>query len=166
MKARAAIIVLLLCAGHAPAAAQKTKPELFGVRLGMAEAEARSVLNKIGRWEEEKEQRRDSVWELRGDKRFSHVAVGFDKETRRVRYITAFARARGERVRPADMLDLRLAKRINDPAGNYRLTQEVKGGRSRPGYVVLAFGKDPAALTRLSVKLSARPGDDDDDDDK
>ncbi len=159
MKTRAAMLVLLLCAAAAPAAvAQKTKPELFGVRLGMAEAEARARLSKIGRWEEEKEQRRDSVWELKGDKRFSHVAVGYDKETRRVRYVTAFARVGGARVRPADVLDLRLAKRITDPAGNYRLTQEVSAGKGHPAYIITVFGRDPEFLARLSVKRLERAG--------
>lgn len=168
MKKRSAIFILLLCAAAAPAAvAQKTKPELFGVRLGMAEREARARLDKIGRWEQEKEQRRDSVWELKGDRRFSYVAVGFDKEARRVRYVTAFARAGGERVRPADVLDLGRAKRIDDPAGNYRLTQEVRARRGSPGYLVRAFGKDPDFITRLTVqRIEGRGGEKDDDDDK
>jgi hypothetical protein len=165
MKSKRVFVALVMCAAFAQAAAaQKTKPELFGVRLGMTETEARARLNQVGRWEEEKEQRRDSVWLLKGDKRFSHVAVGFDKETRRVRYVTAFARAGGERVRPADVIDLKLAQRVMDPAGNYSLRQEVRGHRSRPGYVVIAFGRDPEALIRLSVKLSTRVGDEDEND--
>ncbi len=159
MKKRAAIFLLLLSAVAAPAAvAQKTGPELLGVRLGTTEAEARARLDRIGRWEEEKELRRDTVWELKGDRRFRAAAVGFVKETRRVRYVTAFAREGGERVRPADVLDLKQAKRVVDPAGNYHLTQTVKARKGRPGYLIVVFGKDPEALIRLSVKMIEQAG--------
>ncbi|MDQ3133281.1 MAG: hypothetical protein M3Q76_00550 [Acidobacteriota bacterium] len=165
MKTRAAIFALLLCGALVPAVvAQKTKPELLGVRLGMAEAEARARLNKVGRWEQEKEQRRDSVWELEGDRRFSHVAVGFDKETRRVRYVTAFARAGGQRVQPAEVLELKRAERYTDPAMNYHYTERVRARRNRPGYVIIAVGKDPESLARLSVKIMQPAGGEEDDD--
>ncbi len=165
MGKRAALVVvvllLLLCAAVAPAAVAqqtKTKPELFGVQLGMSEPDARARLNKIGRWEEEKEQRRDSVWELKGDRRFSNVAVGFDKETRRVRYVTAFARAGGERVRATDVLDLGRAERYKDPAGNYHYTERVRASKNESGYVIIAVGKDPESLTRLSIKRLEQAG--------
>ena len=154
MKVKLLIFVLLVCGAASPVAfAQKTKAELLGVRLGMKETEARARLDKIGRWEEGKELRRDSVWELKGDQRFSHVAIGYDKATRRVRYVTAFARTDGQRVSPADVIDLKSAKRVIDPAGNYRLTQEVRAGKKHPGYIITVFGRDPKFLTRLSVKM-------------
>lgn len=163
MKTRAAIITLLLCAALAPAArAQKTGPELFGVRLGMEEAEARARLNKIGRWEEEKELRRDSVWALKADRRFREVAVGFDKQTRRVRYVTAIAREGGHPVRPADVIDVGRARRVaneHDPAGNYKLIQRVPAGKKRPGYVITVFGTKAAPLTRLAIEVDERAGD-------
>jgi hypothetical protein len=155
MKSVAMVFGLLLWAALAPATlAQKTKPELLGVRLGMTEAEARARLDQIGRWEQEKEQRRDSVWELKDDKRFSHVAVGFDKKTRRVRYVTLFARAGGERVSPDEVLDLKRAESYTDPAGNRHYTERVRPrAKDSPAYVILAVGKDAASLTRLSVKV-------------
>ena len=163
MKKRATIFLLLLCAvaATAPATvAQKTGPELLGVRLGMTEAEARTRLDKIGRWQEEKELRRDAVWKLK-DKRYREVAVGFDKETRRVRYVTAIAREGGAAVRPADVIDVRLAKRIanaHDPAGNYKLIQKVAADKNRPGYVVTVFGTKAAPLTRLAIELDEQAG--------
>jgi len=157
MKTRVAMVVLLLCAGVAPAVvAQKTKPELFGVRLGMSEPEARERLNKIGRLE--KEERRDAVWALDGDRRFAYIVVGFDKESRRVRYLTAKARDSGERVPYAEALDLKRAKHIAAAANNYWFTQEVRAQKSRPRYLITARGTDPKFLTYLSVKEIERVG--------
>lgn len=162
MNARAVITVLLLAAALAPpAAAQKTKSELFGLRLGMAEPEARERLSKLGRLE--REERRDAVWALDGDRRFSHLVVGFDKESRRVRYVTAKARAGGARVRYADVLDLRRAKRVAAVPNNYWFTQEVRARNGRPGYLITARGADPEFLTYLSIKKIERAGEEDDD---
>ena len=167
MGKRAALVVLLLCAAVAPGAvAQKTKtqPELFGVRLDMSEAEARARLNKIGRWEEEKELRRDSVWALDGDRRFAYLVVGFDKETRRVRYVTAKAREGGERVRYAEVLDLKRARRVAAATNNYWFTQEVRPQKGHPHYLITGRGTDPKFLTYLSVKRIERASVEEDDD--
>lgn len=167
MKTKGAITILLLCAAFTPHAfAQKMKPELFGVRLGMTEAEARARLSRIGRWVEGQEQRRDSIWELKSDKRFSHVIVGFEKQTRRVRYVTGRVRAGGEQVHPADAFDLGRAERYTDAAGNYHYKERVRARRNGPAYVIMADGKSPESLTRLSIKLDEQDGSDEEEDKK
>jgi len=160
-----ALLLLLWCAAVAPVAvAQKTKtgPELFGVQLGMSEPEARERLNKIGRLE--KEERRDAVWVLDGDRRFAFLIVGFDKESRRVRYVTAKARDGGERVRYTEALDLKRAKHVAATTNNYKFTQEVRPQKGHARYLITASGTDPKFLTYLSVKSIARAGDAEDND--
>jgi hypothetical protein len=159
------MVLLLLCTAIAPVTVAqkiKTSPELFGVRLGMSEPEAREHLNKIGRLE--REERRDAVWMLDGDRRYAYLIVGFDKETRRVRYVTAKARDGGERVRYAEALDIKRAKHVAAATNNYKFTQEVPAQKNHSRYLITSSGTDPKFLTFLSVKSISRAGDKEDND--
>ena len=153
MKRRAmlAAFLLILSAGAqaSAAAAAEPKPEILGVRLGMGARQARARLGKIGRLERE-ERKQQQVWALRDDPRFAFLIVGFDKDFSRVRFITAKAREGGERVRYAEVLDLKRARQLGR-AGNYSYSQRVRRGR-RGAYVVSARGTDAEYLTYYSVR--------------
>ena len=92
--------------------AAKTKSDVFGISLGMSHEAANKLLKKIGKLEKN-ESKLQEVWALNNDVSYSHLIVGFDKETNEVRFVTAKARENGKRVRYETVLDV---KRQNKPA--------------------------------------------------
>jgi hypothetical protein len=131
---------------------QPPPPEVSGVRIGMSREAVRRRLEKIGRLEKE-ERKQQEVWRLRRDPHYSHLIIGFNKDYSQVRYLTATARedGGGRRVRYADVLDLKQARRTGS-ANNYRYTQEVAARGNQPGYVVSARGTDARYLTYYSIE--------------
>jgi hypothetical protein len=148
---------LLLPARPAVFAAVKgPAPGVLGVSLGMTEEAARKLLRRLGeqkketKKEEEEEGGEEEVWNLTRDPRYASVIVGFDRR-HRVRYVTAFAREGGRRVRYGDVGDVKGARREGD-GKNYRYTWEVAAKGGRPGYLAIARGADPQYLSSYSVK--------------
>ena len=143
--ARRALAALLMIAGLlAGAAVAKDPPrEVLGVRLGMPEAEARRRLDRAGR-RQEAERMKHEVWEVR-DARLSHVGVRF--RDGRVRWVVASARAdAARRLRYADVGDPARAEHKTDGT-NHTYVWAVPARAGRPGYVVVAGGRDPVYLT-------------------
>ncbi|HLL74566.1 MAG TPA: hypothetical protein VK421_04825 [Pyrinomonadaceae bacterium] len=150
--------VLVVCAASSTAAAfarQAARPEILGVALGMSEGEARARLRKIGRLEKE-ERKKQEVWVLNDEPRFGHLIVGFDKATGRVRYVTAKARPAGERMRYADVLDVKGARRAVAPR-SFEYVAEVAARGKQPAYQVIARGPDPEFLLYYSIKQVDAP---------
>jgi hypothetical protein len=151
MKSLLMVCLLILASGAlTPAAANEPKPEVLGVELGMSADEARARLRKMGRLEKE-ERKQQEVWALDRDERFSHLIVGFEKESGRVRYVTAKARPAGRRVRYSDVFDLKGAKQVVSPP-KYEYVREVAARGKHPRYAVILLGSDPQTLTYYSVK--------------
>ena len=151
MKKMLLVCLLMLCGGAAlPAAAAEPQPEVLGIRLGMSREEAHARLSKMGRLEKE-ERKQQEIWSLAGDERFSHLIVGFEKESLRVRYVTAKARAAGKPVRYAEVFDLKGARQTVAPP-RYEYTREVAASGAQPRYAVLLLGSNPETLTYYSIK--------------
>ncbi|MBC8030764.1 MAG: hypothetical protein H7Z16_11685 [Pyrinomonadaceae bacterium] len=119
--------------------------DVFGVRPGMSEPEARRRLNKAGRLQVNDRMKHD-VWEVR-DSRISFVGVRFDAKTKVVRWITAIARTDAkQRLRYSDLGDLSVAQHKTDGT-NHTYIWRVSARGKRPGYVFEALGNDPQFLT-------------------
>ena len=143
MMKRASLICVVLALAAGAAWAKDPPREVLGVRLGMPEAEARRRLDRAGR-RQEAERMKHEVWEVR-DARVSHVGVRF--RDGRVRWVVASARADARRrLRYADIGDPSRAEHKTDGT-NHTYVWSVAGRAGRPGYVVVAGGKDPEYLT-------------------
>jgi hypothetical protein len=123
-------MLCLLLSAAAPAAARpvpkRPRPEVFGVRLEMGKREAHARLGKLGTLEKEERRGNQEVWAV-GDRRVSHLIVGYDPEDR-VRYVTALARADAPRIRYDEIASLKTARLASAP-GSYKYTWEVEGKR-------------------------------------
>jgi hypothetical protein len=145
--------LLLIVSSSALADVKEPPPSILGISLGMKEAAARQVLDKLGRLQKE-ERRRQEVWNLTGDPRYASLIIAFDKK-QEVRYVTVFthegAASRGQRVRYSELGDVKSA-RLERIGNNVKYTWDVasKGGGSR--YLVVARGTDAQYLSSYSIK--------------
>lgn len=144
------LLAVAATAAVARVEAKEPKPEIMGIKIGMSADAAHARLRKIGKLEKE-ERKQQEVWHLNGDERFEYLIVGFDKEYKHVRYVTAKARDNGKRVRYDDVLDLKKAKQTVS-ANNYKYLLEVAAHDKRPGYTVVVRGTDPNFLRYYSVE--------------
>jgi hypothetical protein len=148
------LLTLLLTAGVSVSAVagrdNRPRRDIIGLRLDMTREDAHSRLQKIGTLQRE-ERKRQEVWEVR-DPYFSHVIVGFDKQSR-VRFVTAVAREGGERMRYADVASLEKARQEGDvSANNYNYVWELAARGREPKGLVMARGRDPLYLSTYSIK--------------
>jgi len=134
-------------------------PQIMGISIGMNQSEVRARLQSTGRLEREARKRQE-VWAIKDD-RISHVLVGYDPEFR-VRYVTALARADGQRVRYEDVANLQGAQR-EENQGNYKLTWQIAARSGHAEYLMIAHGHDPQFLDSYSVKKIDQEETDEDD---
>ncbi len=157
------LLTLLLTAGVSVAAAgreNRPRRDIIGLRLGMSKEDAHSRLQKIGTLQRE-ERGRQEVWEVRAPY-FSHVIVGFDKQSR-IRFVTAVAREGGERMRYADVASLKKARQEGDAsANNYNYVWKLAAHGKEPKGLVMARGRDPQYLSTYSIKKSDSNDEDED----
>ncbi len=139
------LLATSVLAGAVPA---KSRPEIMGVMLGMSRTDARARLSSVGTLDKE-QRKRQEVWSVK-DPRISHVLVGYDTDFR-VRYVTAIARAGGQRIRYQEVGDVKSARRT-DTQGNVKLTWEVSARHGQTGYMIIARGRDAQFLESYSVK--------------
>ena len=133
----------LVAAFSAAAAAKDPPADIFGVYPGLPEAEARALLNKVGR-EERVAGSKQNVWEVK-DARVSHVIVRFKDKA--VRWVIAQARADArERLRYADLADPAAARHKTDGV-NHTYIWTVPARPGRTAYILVAGGRDPQFLT-------------------
>lgn len=142
------LLLLSATAGGAHAPVKRPMPEVLGIRLGMSQRSAHARLKKLGKLEKEARKFQE-VWAI-GDRRFSHLIVGFDPE-QRVRYVTAIARADGMRMRYDEVGNLKAAE-AESGQGNHKFTWEVPARRGQFAYIVVAQGRDTQFLDSFSVK--------------
>ncbi len=154
--------VLFVLAFSAPHVSGKTRGDVLGISPGMSRDAVHGRVQKMGKLERE-EHGRQEVWSLKDDARFASLLIGYDGDYR-VRYVTALARDAGRRMRYTEIGELKEAH-AEKTAGFSRYTWEVKPGREKPGYYLIAQGRDPQYLTSLSVKRSGQAVEDDDDED-
>src|SRR5882672_5479442 len=119
---RFVVATLMLLAVATAAAARSPRAELVGLRLGMPEEKAQAMLTKLGTRATERAREREAEeqesWSLR---RGPWGYVAFGVEDGRVRWVTAFARREGPRVRYRDLGSLAECQRT----GTYFFTWRV-----------------------------------------
>lgn len=148
-----ALIVLMLFAFVGTASAHPPRPDLAGLRLGMSNEQASETLARRGKPlhgnGEESERGVQESWSLeRGP--WAYVAFGVDGG--RVRWVTAFARRTGPRIRYRDIGSLADCQR----SGFYFFTWKVPATRRRPPYMVIARGTDSTYVTSVSLVRDER----------
>lgn len=146
----AGCLLSLLCALSVAAAGNEPQRDIVGIKLSMSKEDAHRQLQKIGRLERE-ERKRQEVWEV-SDPRFSHIIIGFDKEAQ-VRFVTAVARADGQRMSYKDIGNLKKARQIGNVAiNNYHYIWVLAAHGKEPKGLVVARGRDPQFFTTYSIK--------------
>lgn len=139
------LLFTIFAVGEPLAFAKDPTGDVFGVRPGMSEIEARRRLDKVGRLQVNDRMKHD-VWEVR-DSRISFVGVRFDAKTRVVRWITVIARTDAkQRLRYSDLADLSLAQHKTDGT-NHTYIWRVPARGKRTAYVFEALGNNPEFLT-------------------
>ena len=140
--ALAALVVLASTANARP-----PRAELVGIRLGMSEEEAHAQLSKQGKRAEEKHEREEGEqesWSMdRGP--WGYVALGVEDD--RVRWVSAFARRDGPRVRFRDLGSVEESRR----SGTYFFTWKVPARAGAAPYTVIARGNDSLYVTSVSL---------------
>ncbi len=149
-------LVTLLLAASVYAAGASAAPQLardiLGIRPGMTREEARSQLQKIGRFQKE-ERKRHEVWEV-SDPHFSHLIIQFDK-AKLVHFVTAVARADAKRepMRYSDVAELKNARQKGEAAkNNYRYEWSLEAEGRDPKINIVAWGRDPQYLQYYSIE--------------
>jgi hypothetical protein len=123
-------------------------PEVAGLRLGMSRGQVHAVLQGNGQLEKEPGKQQE-VWRLAENNSFSHVMVGYDKEFRSVRFVTALAKSNGRRVAYSDVIDTTKATRAD--TGN-NVAYILQSGEAEEAFLVRAMGTDPQYISYFSVK--------------
>lgn len=151
-------LLLLLPLITTQCSAKKT-PELprdiLGISLGMNKDDAVRQLNQISKFENA-EGKSGELWRLNNDPRFSHLAVGFDKENK-VRYVTALVDKATvkERVRFSSIGDLTAAKKeVLEP--HHRYIWQVPASGENSAYFVILNGSDADFLSIYSLSSVAK----------
>jgi hypothetical protein len=138
---------LLALAG--PAMAGRVPDRILGIQLGMRDDDVRHRLSRIGEPVAGRESLKQS-WTIR-DSCYGYIVVRYDAE-RRVKWITAFARKDGRRVRYSDVGDPDQASR----SGLYSYTWDVRTERG-DRYVVVARGSDTDYASSVSLYRPVGP---------
>jgi hypothetical protein len=144
------VLLILLALFSVQTSEAKTKSDILGISLGMSYDEATRRLQKIGKLEKN-ESKLQEIWTLNKNASFSHLIVGFDKETKEVRFVTAKALAGGKRVKYEDVLDTKKAKQAG-AVNNYKYIQEIPAQGKRAAFKIIAMGQDSNYLTYFSIE--------------
>lgn len=141
-------IIMILLAGlvlASPALAhRKPAPDILGIRLGMAEADVRKKLLKIGTPESDLASPKQS-WKLK-NKNFGYMAVRYN-DSWKVKWVSVFAAENGKKLKYSDIGPVDKATLT----GRYIYAWEIPGGDEAPGVLVTARGSDPDSLSGLSI---------------
>ena len=144
------ILLFSFCLFFVQDSSAKTKSDILGISIGMSHVEANKLLQKIGKLEKN-ESKLQEVWALNKNASYSHLIIGFDKETNGVRFVTAKAHTDGKRVRYKDVLDIKKAKQTGT-TNNYKYIQEVPAQGKKAAYKIIAMGQNADFLTYFSIE--------------
>ncbi len=136
-------------------ALKSVRSDIHGIRLGMTSAVVHKRLEKIGRKERD-ERKRQEVWVLNNDPRYSHIIVGFDPDMK-LRYVTALARkdAAARNVTYSEIGDVKRAAERQTLPNNYQYIWKIKPQRNEPEGIVVVRGTDREHLASFSIKKVA-----------
>ena len=126
--------------------------EILGIRLSMNEEQVHARLKEIGTFVRA-EPPRQEVWKVR-DSSFSHVLIGFAKDTK-LHYVTSVAREDREAkaVPYASIGDLKKADQKGDAKVSlYNYEWKLAAEKGEPETLVIALGRDGKHLSSLSLK--------------
>ena len=141
-------ILMILLAGlflASPAlAGRKPASDILGIRLGMAEADVRKKLLKIGKPESDLASPKQS-WKLK-NKNFGYMAVRYN-DSWKVKWVSVFVAENGKKLKYSDVGPVDKATLT----GRYIYTWEIPGGDDFPGVLVTARGSAPETLSGLSI---------------
>ena len=150
------ILLLFVITQCAPKSASELPKDILGISIGMSKNDAQKRLEEIALFERD-EEKKQQIWRLKNDPRFSELAVGYDKENN-LRYITLFvdkATAK-ERIRFTDVGDLsKSRKEIIEP--HYRYIWEIAASEGKPAYYVNIYGDEPEFLTMFTLSEKVQP---------
>lgn len=142
--------LLLVVSSSVLADVKEPPPSILGISLGMKEAEARKLLDKLGRLQRE-ERKRQEIWSLTSDPLYASLIIAFDKK-QEVRYVTVFTHEGAQkRVRYSELGDVKNA-RLERIGNNFKYTWDVASKGGEPRYLVVARGTDAQYLSSYSIK--------------
>lgn len=143
----------LLPAGGAEA---KSPPkDILGLHPGMSAAEASRRLSRIGSETGEDQARIEKgkeLWSVR-DRRIESVAFKYGRSGK-VKWVTAFVRKGGPRLRYRDLADPKSGRRL----GNTIYEWAIPARGDRPAYFLQARGTDPEFVGSYSLFVVDGPG--------
>jgi hypothetical protein len=145
------LLTMTQCARRRPVEPPR---DILGIYVGMKREDAKRRLEEIAQFERDA-RKRQVVWKVNDNARFSHIALGYDEQDQ-VRYVTAFVdkAAAKERIRFSDVGDLTKAKKeIVEP--HYRYIWEVPASDGKPPYFVNIYGDDPEFVLHYSLSRVA-----------
>ena len=147
-------LFVLQCGGTKTA---KNLPhDILGINVGMNKAEVQKRLEEIAVFDKD-ERKNQQVWKMKDASRFSHIAVGYDKENE-IRYITAFVDKESvkEKIRFTEVGDISTAKQeILEP--HYRYIWQVPADGGKPAYEVNIYGDNPEFVTNYTLSKIYKP---------
>ena len=128
----------------------------FGLQLGMNEELAHERLKRIATQQKEEKEGEEGgaqeVWILKRDKRFNYLIARFDREHRLV-LLTVVARQ--QRVKYAEVANLKLATKATDGM-NYSYKWKVEPGKNGRPFTINARGNSPEFLNSYSVYYTSQ----------
>lgn len=130
----------------------------------MNKTEAEQRLREVGQLERV-EQKRQEVWALPENTRYSRVALGYDGDDK-IRYVTAFARQQENttQIRYEDFGDMKTARQNVFMAGK-EYVWEVPAQNDKPGFFIIIRGNDPTYALTASLMQSGAVKESEEDED-
>lgn len=158
-------VFAMQCAKNSP----EPPRDVLNIAIGMSRDDVRARLSgsERGGQLERAEGKRQEIWAFPNDARFSRAAIGYDSDDK-VKFITAFARAKGSttQIRYQEFGDLKAARQ-NVFMANVEYVWEVPAQNDKPAFFVIIRGFDPTYATSASLMKSSASGKEiDEDEDK
>jgi hypothetical protein len=129
--------------------------DILGIHPGMLAAEASRRMARIGSEIGEDQARIEKgkeLWQVR-DRRLESVAFKYGRSGR-VKWVTAFVKKDGRRLRYRDLADPSKGRQV----GKYIYEWSVPARGDRPAYVLQARGIDPVFVGSYSMFVPEGPG--------
>lgn len=165
IKIKSSILLLsLLLFTQCSKSVPESSKNILGVSIGMNKTEAERHLREVGQLERVEEKRQE-VWVLPENTRYSRVALGYDGDDK-IRYVTAFARHQENvtEIRYEDFGNLQSARQNVFMAGK-EYVWEVPAQNEQSGYFIIIRGNDPTYALTASLMQSGAVKESEEDED-